>query len=176
MMVRCDFAWTGHPGYDDNGKLLTLHGSMQNTPASCVKVLVDRQAPHTTTVEGEVAERTFKSSQLCDRDFIDGHSRQSLFSPAQDVVTNTADNDIEYQVLYHSNFGRPILEKGSRVTAAASEVSPFSAYAKMELKDRQVYLGRTKGYDERVFDLKPLGDQSGSSLAVLHNKKGFPWA
>ncbi|MBF4307752.1 DUF4432 family protein, partial [Vibrio anguillarum] len=39
MMVRCGYEWTGHPGLDDNGQLLSLHGRAQNTPSSTVKVI-----------------------------------------------------------------------------------------------------------------------------------------
>ena len=86
-----------------------------------------------------------------------------------DELTNKADYDDEYQIIYHSNFGTPILEKGAKFTAAASEVSPFNDYAKDGLKDWQTYLGPTKGYDEMVFNFKPIGDAKGNTLAVLHN-------
>ncbi|MBF4296187.1 DUF4432 family protein, partial [Vibrio anguillarum] len=32
--------------------------------------------------------------------------------------------------------------------------------------------GPTKGYDEMVYNLKPLADKNGKTLAVLHNKAG----
>ncbi|MBF4339005.1 DUF4432 family protein, partial [Vibrio anguillarum] len=83
-----------------------------------------------------------------------------------------ADYDDEYQIIYHSNFGRPILEQGSKVYAAASEISPFNSYAEKGLEDWQTYLGPTKGYDEMVYNLKPLADKNGKTLAVLHNKAG----
>ena len=46
MMVRCGYEWTGHPGVDDNGQLLSLHGRAQNTPAYTVKVIIDETAPN----------------------------------------------------------------------------------------------------------------------------------
>lgn len=171
MMVRCGYEWTGHPGVDDNGQLLSLHGRAQNTPSSTIKVIIDDEAPHKITIEGEVSERTFKKAELVTKTSFSITPGENRFS-VNDILTNKADYDDEYQVIYHSNFGRPILEKGAKVYAAASEISPFNSYAEKGLKDWQTYLGPTKGYDEMVYNLKPKADQDGNSLAVLHNKAG----
>lgn len=171
MLVRCGYEWTGHPGIDDNGHLLSLHGRIQNTPASTVKVIIDDTPPHKITVQGEVSERTFKFSELVtmtDFEIIPGSKTFAL----HDKLTNKADYDNEYQIIYHSNFGRPILEKGAKIHAAVSEISPFNAYAQDGLKTWQTYLGPTKNYDEMVFNLKPVGDKKGATLAVLHNATG----
>lgn len=171
MMVRCGYEWTGHPGVDDNGQLLSLHGRAQNTPASTVKVVIDDIAPHKISIQGEIGELTFKKANLVTLtkfEIVPGSTTFSL----HDKLTNKSDYDDEYQIIYHSNFGTPILEKGAKFTAAASEVSPFNDYAKAGLKDWETYLGPTKGYDEMVFNLKPIGDSKGNTLAVLHNETG----
>lgn len=171
MMVRCGYEWTGHPGVDDNGQLLSLHGRAQNTPASTVKVIIDEQAPYTIHVRGQVAERTFKKTNLVtwtELSVAPGSNRFEL----HDELTNFADYEDEYQIIYHSNFGTPLLEEGAVFTAAASEISPFNDYAKAGLKEWQTYLAPTKGYDEMVFNLKPKADADGNTLAVLHNKSG----
>ena len=171
MMVRCGYEWTGHPGVDDNGQLLSLHGRAQNTPASTVKVIIDEQAPYTIHVRGQVAERTFKKTNLVtwtELSVAPGSNRFEL----HDELTNFADYEDEYQIIYHSNFGTPLLEEGAVFTAAATEISPFNDYAKAGLKDWQTYLAPTKGYDEMVFNLKPKADADGNTLAVLHNKSG----
>jgi hypothetical protein len=171
MMVRCGYEWTGHPGVDDNGQLLSLHGRAQNTPASTVKVIIDDQPPHKITIQGEISERTFKKSELVTLTQFEVVPGKLTFA-LHDELTNKADYDDEYQIIYHSNFGTPILEKGAKFTAAASEISPFNDYAKAGLKDWQTYLGPTKDYDEMVFNLKPIGDKNGNTLAVLHDAKG----
>ncbi|MBF4253036.1 DUF4432 family protein [Vibrio anguillarum] len=171
MMVRCGYEWTGHPGLDDNGQLLSLHGRAQNTPSSTVKVIIDDKAPHKITIEGTVSERTFKKAELVTKTSFSITPGENRFT-VNDTLTNNADYDDEYQIIYHSNFGRPILEQGSKVYAAASEISPFNSYAEKGLEDWQTYLGPTKGYDEMVYNLKPLADKNGKTLAVLHNKAG----
>ncbi|RQW62684.1 aldose 1-epimerase family protein [Vibrio viridaestus] len=169
MMVRCGYEWTGHPGVDDNGQLLSLHGRAQNTPASTVKVIIDDDAPHKITIQGEISERTFKKAELVTLTQFSITPGSNAFS-INDTLTNKADYDDEYQIIYHSNYGQPILEEGAKVYAAASEISPFNDYAKKGLKNWQTYLAPTKGYDEMVYNLKPVADKNGDTLAVLHNK------
>jgi hypothetical protein len=171
MMVRCGYEWTGHPGVDDNGQLLSLHGRFQNTPASTVKVTIDEQPPYTITVDGEVSERTFKKAELVTQTSFSTTPGSNQFA-IHDTLTNKADYEDEYQIIYHSNFGRPILEQGAQFTTAASEISPFNTYAQKGLATWHTYLGPTKGFDEMVFNLKPIGDTQGNTLAVLHNKAG----
>ncbi|WP_419761497.1 DUF4432 family protein [Acinetobacter nectaris] len=67
-------------------------------------------------------------------------------------------------------FSQPILEEGVQFLAPISEVSPFNDYAKKGLKDWTTYLGPTKDFDEMVFNLKPLSDKNGNTIAALVNK------
>jgi hypothetical protein len=171
MLVRCGYEWTGHPGVDDDGFLKSLHGRVQNTPASVASVTIDEQPPYAIHVKGRVDERTFKFSDLVtwtELSVVPGEAKFAL----HDQLTNMADYENEYQIIYHGNFGVPILEEGARVSTPAKEVSPFNDYAKAGLKDWQTYLGPTKGFDEMVFNIVPYADAKGDTLAVLHNKAG----
>ncbi|MGN5060823.1 DUF4432 family protein [Aeromonas caviae] len=58
MLVRCGYEWTGHPGVDDDGRLKSLHGRVQNIPASVVSVTIDEEPPYAIHVLGRVDERT----------------------------------------------------------------------------------------------------------------------
>ena len=171
MMVRCGYEWTGHPGVDDNGQLLSLHGRAQNTPASTVKVIIDEQPPYTIHVRGQVAERTFKKTNLVtwtELSVAPGSNRFEL----HDELTNFADYEDEYQIIYHSNFGTPILEEGASFLAPMSSISPFNDYAKSGLKTWQTYQGPTKDFDEMVFNIQPLADENHQTLAAVVNKAG----
>lgn len=171
MLVRCGYEWTGHPGVDDDGFLKSLHGRVQNTPASMVKVVIDEQPPYAIHVFGEVSEKTFKFSDLKTEMTLTVVPGENSFA-LHDELTNLADYDNEYQIIYHGNFGTPILEKGAKFSAPAKEVSPFNDYAKAGLKDWQIYQGPTKDFDEMVFNIMPNADENGNTLAVLHNAAG----
>ncbi len=171
VLVRCGYEWTGHPGVDDDGFLKSLHGRVQNIPASYVSVTIDEKEPYAIHVKGRVDERTFKFCDLVtwmELNVVPGEAKFSL----HDKLTNNADYENEYQVIYHSNFGVPILEEGAVISAPVEQISPFDDYAKAGLKTWQTYLGPTKDFDEMVFNIKPYADNEGRTLAVLHNKAG----
>ena len=170
MMVRCGFEWTGHPVTAD-GQIYTLHGKAGNTPASLVEVEVADSAPYEIRVRGLVKESTFKKADLqtmTELRYIPGSNSFSL----HDVLTNHADYPHDYQIIYHSNFGTPILEEGARFLAPMSSISPFNDYAKSGLKTWQTYQGPTKDFDEMVFNIQPLADENHQTLAAVVNKAG----
>lgn len=168
MMVRCGYEWTGHPGRESD-RLMSLHGRAGNTPASKVVVSIDDAPPHSIHVKGLLKENTFKFSALetwTELSVTPGVKAVKI----HDELTNNSDYERNYQIIYHSNFGSPILEEGAKFEAAVKEISPFNDYAKKGLKDWQTYLGPTKGYDEMVFNLVPYSDKDGHTTAMIHNK------
>ncbi len=170
MMVRCGFEWTGHPVSKD-GVLYTLHGKAGNTPASKVEVTVDDRAPHEIRIRGLLKEATFKKAKLetwTELRYVPGSDSFTV----DDVLTNQADYPHDYQIIYHSNFGTPILEKEARFIAPLKSVSPFNGYAKKGLKGWDSYGAPTKDFDEMVFNLVPKADASGKTVAALINSKG----
>jgi len=170
MMVRCGYEWTGHPVVKD-GRIYTLHGKAGNTPASRVEVTIDEKAPHEIRVRGLLKENTFKKANLETRTelrYVPGAKSFTL----HDVLTNRGDYPHDYQIIYHSNFGTPILEKDARFIAPLKSVSPFNDYAKSGLKAWNIYDAPTKDFDEMVFNLVPKADSSGKTLAAVINSKG----
>ncbi|CAE1144185.1 aldose 1-epimerase family protein [Serratia rhizosphaerae] len=170
MMVRCGFAWTGHPGVED-GTLYTLHGRAGNTPASKVLVEIDEKAPYTVRIRGLLKENTFKKSNLetwTELRYVPGSTAFTI----EDSLTNRADYPRDYQIIYHSNFGKPLLEEGARFNAPIKEISPFNDYARAGLKNWSQYQGPTKGFDEMVFNIVPYADAEGKTLAMLSNRQG----
>jgi hypothetical protein len=168
MMVRCGYEWTGHPG-QENGHLMSLHGRAGNTPASKVVVSIDEAAPYAIHVKGLIKENTFKFSALetwTELTVVPGGKSVKI----HDELTNNSDYDRNYQIIYHSNFGQPILEEGAQFVAPVKEISPFNDYAKKGLKDWQTYMAPTKGFDEMVFNLLPYADGEGKTIAMLHNR------
>ncbi|MBT3667679.1 MAG: DUF4432 family protein, partial [Opitutae bacterium] len=71
-MVRCGLEFAGHPGtdqfIDNTGNPstlnLTLHGKIQNTPASDYKIIIDPEPPHRIRIRGTVYEKFFYGPKL----------------------------------------------------------------------------------------------------------------
>lgn len=170
LVTRCGYEWVGHPGMD-NGELLTLHGRAANIPASRVVLQIDEKPPYAIRLRGDLQEKAFKKvdfSIVTELTTTPGRAGFSL----HDTLTNNGDYPKEYQALYHTNFGTPLLEQGAKFVAPVKQVSPFNAKAKVDLGDWQTYRGPTADYDETVYNVVPYADAKGETLAMLHNRAG----
>lgn len=167
-LVRCGFEWSGHPGMDD-GRLMTLHGRVGNTPASKVIVSVDDQAPHRIHIRGRVDEKVFK---FADYEAWTEISTEpgSISLRVSDTLTNRSDYEREFQVIYHGNFGPPLLEEGAEFVGAVKQVTPFNANAAKAIATWTTYLAPTRDFGEQVFNVIPFADDKGMTTVMLHNK------
>jgi hypothetical protein len=170
MLVRCGFEWAGHAGMD-NGKLLTLHGRAGNTPASKVVVAVDDQPPHRIRVRGRIDEQTFKFVDYQMWTEISTEPGSGSFR-INDTLTNRGDYEREFQIIYHGNFGPPLLQEGSVFEAPVKQVTPFNDYAAKEIATWTTYRGPTKDYDEQVYNVIPFADGNGFTTVLLRDKAG----
>lgn len=171
LVVRCGYEWVGHPGTDTDGTPLTLHGLAANIPASKVVLSIDEKPPYTIRLKGLLREQAFKKVNFAIDTELSTVPGATAFT-VHDRLTNQGDYPHEYQALYHSNFGPPLLEKDAVFAAPVREVSPFNDYAKGDLPTWQRYRAPTSGYDETVYNVFPYGDSQGNTLAVLHNASG----
>lgn len=167
-LVRCGFEWSGHPGMDD-GRLMTLHGRAGNTPASKVIVSVDDQAPHRIHIRGRVDEKVFKFAEYEAWTEISTEPG-SISLRVSDELTNRSDYEREFQVIYHGNFGPPLLEEGSEFVGAVKQVTPFNANAAKDIATWTTYLGPTRDFGEQVFNVIPFADAKEMTTVMLHNK------
>ena len=121
-MVRCGLEFAGHPGKDqfiDNtgskAELdLTLHGKIQNIPASNYQVIVDPEPPHRIRLRGTVFESFFYGPKLklvTEISTLPGSEEFQI----SDQITNEGSSFQEFQLIYHGNYGSSILEEGALI-------------------------------------------------------------
>jgi hypothetical protein len=87
----------------------------------------------------------------------------------EDTVTNHGVSAQEFQIIYHANFGPPLLEAGARFLGAVRRVTPFNAHAAGGVAGYAEYSGPLPGRMEQVYCLQPLADAAGNGLMVLQN-------
>ena len=178
-MVRCGLEFAGHPGKDefinntgDTATLnLTLHGKIQNIPASSYEITVDPEPPHRIRIRGTVYEKFFYGPKLKLITEISTVPGSDTFQ-ISDKLTNEGSFSQEFQLIYHGNYGSSILEEGSMVYAPAKSVTPMNEHAGKAIANWQTYKGPTPGFIEEVYLLEPLSDANSSSLALLTNASG----
>ena len=178
-MVRCGLEFAGHPGTDEvidntgatSSVPLTLHGRIGNLPASRVEVLIDREAPHRLRVRGVVHERWFMGAKLelaTEISTEPGSDRLTI----EDAVTNRGGTPQEFQLIYHANYGTPLLEEGAKVVTAAKRVAPMNEHAAGAIGHYDTYGKPEAGFVEEVFLVWPYADEEGHARVLLHDAAG----
>jgi hypothetical protein len=178
-LARCGLEWAGHPGRDsfinnvgEQAEMdLTLHGKVANIPASEVEVIIDRQPRPRIRVRGRVDERAFYGPKLELWTELSTEPNGTTFR-IDDVLTNRGAFDQEFQVIYHANYGPPLLGAGSRFVAPLQRVTPFNAHAAKDVATYAEYGAPTVGFIEQVYNLRPNAGSDGRSLVMLRNAAG----
>ncbi len=176
-MVRCGLESNGHPGTDkfinnvgDEATMdLTLHGKIGNIPASEVEVVVDREPPYRIRIRGRVDERMFYGPklELWTEISTEPGSNELRIS---DTVTSRGEDEQEFELLYHTNFGRPLLEEGATFVAPIARLTPFNAHAAKSTATHATYAGPTAGFIEEVYCIRPIAGADGRTEVLLQNK------
>lgn len=175
--VRCGLNSMGAPGEDTvldySGNPykvpLTLHGKIANLPARSVSVEVTDES---ICVRGEVDETMMFGPALR----LSTEIRTSLGSGAMtitDTVTNLGDNPVEHQMLYHINYGEPLLEKGSRMLAPFKQVAPRDPRSAEGISTHDRYGASEVGFVEQAYLYELVGTRGKrETLAMLRNAAG----
>jgi hypothetical protein len=178
-LCRCGMEWNGVPGTDrfvnaagvETTMDLTLHGRIANLPAQEVHLIAERKPPYRLTIRGQVDERAMFGPKLeltTELSTVPG----STSFVVQDAVTNRGGQRQEFQMLYHTNFGPPLLEEGSQLLAPVETVTPMTDHAARGVKGYDRFPGPTTGFVEEDYAIRPLADDSGRTLVLLRNKAG----
>ncbi len=171
LMVRCGLESNGAPDFDDDGKLTyPLHGKIANRPAHKVEVSVDGDSGE-ITITGVVDEVRFHFQKLRLTTTI----KTRVGEPGlriHDQISNLSGSDGEMQILYHTNFGPPLLDAGAQFVAPTKIVVPRNAHAAESVRQWDHYLAEQPGFEEQVYFLELLGDEDGNTQTLLKNAHG----
>jgi len=171
LLVRCGLESNGAPDFDERGQLvLPLHGRIANKPAHRVEAAVD-DATGEIHITGEVDETRLFFNKLRMVSTIATKPGQLGFT-VTDTITNISAQQSELQLLYHINFGTPLLDPGSKAVLRAAKVAPRDAVAVGNVNEWDTYGPETPGSSEAVFFIDLLAGEDGNTQALLKNAAG----
>jgi hypothetical protein len=168
LLCRCGLESNGAPEFDANMNLqYPLHGRIANLPAHHVVAGFQNDSQN-ISVAGRVAESCFKSQslELSSTTFTRlGSSKITI----RDRVTNHSAMPGEFQLLYHINFGAPLLGKGAEVIAPVKTLVPRTPRAEEGVAHWANIAEPESGFQEQVYFMELLGDLEGRSQVLLRN-------
>jgi hypothetical protein len=181
LLARCGLASNGapfeiktkRPDGTESNTTFGLHGKIANIPASYVAVHIGEQPPHEVVVEGHVEESRLFGPQIRMITRISttpGANRLVV----HDEFVNLKDQPVPMQILYHWNFGPPLLEPGARFVAPIETLTPRDPRAVEGLAQHDLYGPPEPGFAEQVYfyELHARGPESRQTLAMLRNRAG----
>jgi hypothetical protein len=169
LMARGGLASFGSP-VQDGDQQLTLHGHVDYIPASYVSV---RYEAGRLILRGVVDDFQSFNQQLR----LISEISAPIGKPQiqfDDQVTNMSDAPQEIELLYHTNFGTPILGAGAEFVAPVKQVAPMTpASAAGGMEDWNRYSGpHASGYAAKVFNMQLYADARGETKAMLKSADG----
>ncbi len=171
LLVRCGLESNGAPDFDENGRLAyPLHGRIANRPAHQVEVAVDGESGE-ISVTGVVEETRFHFSKLRLTSTVTTKVGEASLQ-IRDVVENFSGSPAEIQMLYHTNFGQPLLDPGSTFVAPVKTVVPRNERAAEGIETWNAYAPEVAGYAEQVYFLELLTGEDGKTHTLLKNAEG----
>lgn len=172
LMVTCGLTYYGAPCVDE-GVPLGLHGRVGNIPARNVAIETGWKGDdYFVAVKGTVAEvQVFGARLRLDRRFTvwAGEDRIEL----HDEVTNFGHAPCPHMMLYHCNFGYPVVSDRSRLVAPTKVLTPRDAGSEDGQEKYAEFHGPTEGWSEKVY-YHDLYTARGETLAGIVNPEiGF---
>ncbi|WP_183086312.1 aldose 1-epimerase family protein [Mycetocola tolaasinivorans] len=165
LLATCGMDTFGPPSTDE-GREYGTHGRFGALPATIETVRIRRGK---IRVVGTIRQATVFGENIEVRRTISarvgGHTLR-----VTDEVTNRGDADQAHMVLYHANFGWPLLSPESTLEIAADERIGIDEYARAEMAEWGRFHEPTAGIAERVYRHDPPATEAGSwSRARLTN-------
>ncbi len=171
LVVRCGLESNGAPDFDETGRLkYPLHGRIANRPAHRIEVVADGDASQ-IAITGEVEETRFHFTKLRLVSTVSTKPGEAGLTILDEVI-NLSGSPAEFQMLYHANFGRPLLDPGARFVAPVKRVVPRDARAAEGIFTWDRYPDEIAGYREQVYYMKLHTDPDGNTRTLLRNSGG----
>jgi hypothetical protein len=169
MLARCGLESNGAPEFDEETNRLKypLHGRIANRPAHEVTLSID-EGKQEITLRGVVEETRFHFLKLRMTSTLITKFGSSSFT-IRDEVENFSASPTIMQMLYHVNFGLPLLDGGSRVVLPVKTLVPRNAHAAGGLRSWDSYAAPEPGYEEMVYFFELNAAANGQTRALLKN-------
>jgi hypothetical protein len=171
LLTTCGITNSGAPS-TDRGKPFGLHGRISNAAAEDVSVDQEWDADeYQMTVKGRMREAEAMGENLILRRSIQTKLGARSFT-LQDRIENRGFEEQPLMMLYHVNFGFPLLGSNARVVGPIEETRARDEEAQRDkgIEEALIFPEPIQGYQEKVFFHKLAADGKGNTFIALLNR------
>lgn len=173
LLMTCGLSQVGAPGLDE-GEELGLHGRLHHAPARYVAAegyWVDDE--YEMCIRGQVEEAAIYGAYLRLTRTISSRLGENLIT-IQDEVENVGFEPVPHMLLYHFNFGFPLMSEHTHTIFPSRQVTPREP--ELPVGDLTDWQPPQAAYRERVYYHEALAvDEDGMAEVSLSNPH-FPQA
>ena len=148
LLMTCGLSQVGSPTEDDNEKL-GLHGRVHHTPAR--QVVAEGNwinDEYELRIRGIIEESRIMGEHLrLIREIKSRVGENKII--INDIVENTGFHTVPHMILYHFNFGFPLMMDGSEITIPSNKIVARDKGISVESYDR--WLAPEVGFEEQVY-------------------------
>lgn len=170
LLTTCGLTHIGGPATDE-GVAYGLHSRYSTIPAKQVADLSEWIGDeYHIKIRGTTEEgRLFGDKLRLVREIttIMGQNKLRI----TDTITNFGNKPSPYAILYHMNFGYPLLSEDAELIIRADRTEPRDDNAIPGMNEFTKFIKPQSGYKEQVFFHTMKGDELGETEASLVNKK-----
>jgi Domain of unknown function (DUF4432) len=170
LITTAGLTFFGHPE-EDAGEALGLHGRASHIPATNISVRQEwRGDDYVLEIAGQTRQSMIGGENLVLTRRISTKLGATTFT-VDDTVENEGFRETPHMLLYHCNFGFPVVSPQSELIFNDESVRPRDARAEKGLGTLTRFQEPAGAeYDEQVFFHQPRVDQDGYSRAAIVNR------
>jgi hypothetical protein len=170
LVTTCGLTFFGHPE-EDAGEMLGLHGRIAHIAAAKVKVTEEwRGDDYVLEIEGQTRQSALGVENLLLTRKI-STSMGATALAIEDNVRNDGFISTPHMILYHCNFGFPVVSTASVLEIDDESVRPRDERAEKGFETHTQFEEPQPGFPEQVFFHKPKVDAEGYSRAAIINRE-----
>lgn len=169
LLCTCGLSYAGLP-CNDNGEELGIHGRIANISAE--NIILDNRWEgdnYILSIKGTVREsKVFSENLELKREITVPMDEAKVF--IHDSIENLSFRTSPLMIIYHMNFGFPLLDKSTYLLEPDSSIIPISEEAKKNIKNFKVFSEPLKDFSEHVFCHDIPADMDGNSNVAMVNE------
>ena len=176
LLTTCGLSHIGGPDQDENGER-GLHGKISNVPAEIISIIQPdpQRGQMEMSITGRILETTVFGPTLELRRTISGKLGEAFIN-IQDEVTNLGNAEVPHMLLYHLNFGYPLVDEGAKITWKGEWDAREGDDTKIFLKGNDYRtcpapLDDHASTGEEAAFIQPEADENGISRCGIHNAR-----
>jgi len=171
FLTTCGLTYMGSPCVEPDGRKLGLHGPISNTPAenASADVVWDGDVAN-IIIKGKVKEACLFDEHLVLSRVMSVNSLENTMT-INDKVENLGFKKQPLMLLYHFNFGYPMLDNCTRVYTNFDKIIARDSHSEKGINNCDVFCKPVVGYQEEVF-FRMMSDKGRKdAIVVIHNEE-----